>query len=117
MAKQTKKQAKQGPRWSIGLFRSAKGKLSTCYVRADGTPMPYEEKRVKGSKILFHAIYNGMLYREAHQQLLKDAAAKGIKAEAPAAPKADAKPAKKTAAKKATPRKRAAKKTTAKAAK
>jgi hypothetical protein len=72
-------QPKRSPRWSIGVFRNAKGNLVTVYVSADGTPMPYEAKRVGDAKILHHAVYAGMKYSEARQELLKDAATAGVK--------------------------------------
>lgn len=65
-------------RWSLGLFVGAKGNLSSVYVTKDGVPMPYEQKRVGGRPIVFHAIYNGMTFSQARQQLLADAAAAGV---------------------------------------
>jgi len=70
---------KRPPRWSIGLFRNAKDRLCTVYVGGDGTPTPYEKKRVGDAKILFHTVYSGMKYSEARQQLLRDAAKAGVK--------------------------------------
>src|SRR3989442_12713335 len=61
----------KSPRWSIGLFRNASGKLATVYVTADGVPMPYEKDRVNG-KILFHAVYVGMKYSQARARLVKE---------------------------------------------
>jgi hypothetical protein len=79
----TKKPAKKAPsaatgkpRWSIGLFRNAQGKLRTIYVSAEGVPMPYEQDRLNGKKILFHATYTGMKYSQARQHLLKDSGLK-----------------------------------------
>ncbi len=71
----------KSPRWSIGLFRNASGKLATVYVTADGVPMPYEKDRVNG-KILFHAVYVGMKYSQARAQLVKES---GLKDEVVAA--------------------------------
>ncbi len=72
----------KSPRWSIGLFRNASGKLATVYVTTDGVPMPYEKDRVKGGKILFHAVYVGMKYSQARAQLVKES---GLKDEVVAA--------------------------------
>lgn len=66
-------ETKATPRWSLGLFRNDYGRLVTCYVRADGTPVPSEAKRVGDSEILHHDIFRGMKYSEARQQLLADA--------------------------------------------
>jgi hypothetical protein len=110
-AKVVKKTAEEAPkkqyqqRWSIGLFRNQHGGLSTVYVTLDGVPMPYEAVRVGKSKILFHAQYIGMLYREARQQLLKDAAKAGIKDEPKEESKPTAKAAKTTPKTAETPRK------------
>lgn len=79
----TTKQQANGPHWSIGVFRNDKGKLVTVYVRADGTPVPYETRRVGGRKILHFGTYSGMPYREARQQLLKDAEAAGLASQEP----------------------------------
>jgi hypothetical protein len=75
----TKKQSARTatPRWSIGLFRNASGRLVTVYVTTEGVPMPYEKKRLNGNgKILFHAVYTGMKYSQARQRLLKDSGLK-----------------------------------------
>lgn len=69
-----------GPVWRIGLFRNAKGKLSTAYVNAEGTPLPYERRRVGDRKIVFHKAYTGMKYSEARVQLVADAEAAGVQA-------------------------------------
>jgi hypothetical protein len=91
------------PRWSIGLFRNPQDGLSTVYVtKEEGVPMPYEQARVGKAKILFHSQYVGMKYSEARQQLLKDAAKKGIK---PEESKQESKPAKTTSAKAEEPKK------------
>jgi len=72
-----KKTTTAKPRWSIGLFRNAVGKLVTVYVTADGEPMPYEKKRLNGNgKILFHEVITGMKYSQARKQLLKDSGLK-----------------------------------------
>lgn len=102
----------KGPTWRIGLFRNDHGKLCTVYVRADGTPMPYEARRVGDRKILRTGKYEGVKYSEARQLLLAEAKDAGLvdepvekpKAEPARAPEAEA-PAKKTsrrAPKKAT---------------
>lgn len=81
----------KGRRWSIGLFRSARGTLSGCYVSKDGEPMPYERKRVGDRPILFHGVYADMTYSDANAELRKAAAAKGIVDEPVAKEKAKAK--------------------------
>lgn len=80
MANKTKKAETKttGPRWRIGLFRNDKGKLVTVYVSPDGSPVPYEQKRVGDREILYHGEYTGMPYRDARQVLLKEAAEKGL---------------------------------------
>ena len=84
-------------RWSIGLFRNASGKLATVYVTADGVPMPYEKERVKGGKILFHAVYVGVRYAQARAQLVKES---GLKDQVVAATNGKAKNEKAVASKK-----------------
>lgn len=96
----------KGPRWSLGLFHNRHGRLATVYVNADAEPMPYEAGRVGDAEIVFTGLYTGMLYREARQQLLKDAKKAGI-VDQPVDDAVEVKPAK--AAKKA-PAKKAAKK-------
>ena len=68
----------QGSTWRIGLFKSARGKLSASYVNASGEPLPYERKRVGDKPILLHRIYRGMTYAEARQKLLAEAEQLGI---------------------------------------
>lgn len=94
-----------GPRWSIGLFRNDKGKLCTVYVTKDGTPMPYEAKRVGGRDILLYRVYSGIKYSAARQELVKEAKKAGIKDGPVVTPKAEAlraEPPKKAQAKKPT---------------
>jgi hypothetical protein len=110
-AKKTAKAVK-GPRWSLGLFHNRHGRLATVYVNADAEPMPYEAGRVGDAEIVFSGVYSGMPYRDARQQLLKDAKKAGIvdqpvKVEAKPVKAAKKAPAKKAPAKKA---KKAAKK-------
>ena len=75
------KAAKRATRWSLGVFNSASndGKRLVAYVRTDGTVVPYLAAKVKTKKALFHAVYRGMRYAEAREQVLKDAARAGVK--------------------------------------
>ncbi len=69
-----KKQAKKTPqRWSLGLWRNARGELVTCYCSIKGEPAPYQKKMMpKGTKILFFAVYKGVTFKEARARLLRD---------------------------------------------
>ena len=88
MSKKSPKPAKKAPakslRWSLGLYRTAKGKLAAVYVRADGSVVPYLQRRVGSAKILFHKVYNGITYSAARAQLVKESKLKDQKGAAPA---------------------------------
>jgi len=71
-----KKTSTTKPRWSLGLFRNASGKLVTVYVTTEGVVMPYEKKRLNGNKILHYGVYSGMKYSQARKRLLADSGLK-----------------------------------------
>jgi hypothetical protein len=75
------KAVERASRWCLGVFNSAAhdGTRIVAYVRTDGTVVPYLAAKVKTKKALFHAVYRGMRYAEAREQVLKNAAKAGVK--------------------------------------